>query len=196
MLLEIAAIELAEQDLAVRRRVEGDPLADPVVAGVRAATGDLLDVERGAGGEDRDVDRLVGLPREAAADGPRLVDEVESRVGRAGEPQDAGPEAVLAPLGDLLDEVSVLECGDEPTRGALVDVEVAGQGGYSESAVLGEQLEDRHRAIYRLDRRFALVPHHATIRCLCPERARAATLSCACRTPLQHSHHNSPKEGP
>jgi hypothetical protein len=47
----------------------------------------------------------------------------------AGQPHDAEAEPVLAPFGDLFDQLAVLERDDKPKRRGLVHIELFGQLG-------------------------------------------------------------------
>ena len=89
-------VQPAEQHLAVAGGVQRDVLADPVVRLERRRAGDLVEVERRALREHGDVDGLAGVGGELAADRPGLLDHVEPRAGRAGQPEHADAEAVLA----------------------------------------------------------------------------------------------------
>ena len=144
--------EAGEQHLAVGGGVQRDVLADPVVRLERGRAGDLVEVERGAVGEHRDVDRLPGVGRELAADRPRLLDHVEAGGRRAGEPQHPDAEAVLAALLVLLDQAVGLQRGDQPERRALVHAELDGDLGDPRLAEPGQDLQDREGPVDRLDR--------------------------------------------
>src|SRR4051812_26789767 len=83
-------------------RVERYVLADQVVRLERGGAGDLVEVQRRALREHRDVDRLARLLREPATDRARFLDDVEPGGRGAGEPEQADAEAVLAAVLGLL----------------------------------------------------------------------------------------------
>ena len=151
--LELGVRHLAEQHLAVARRVQRDVLAHPVVRLERRGPGDLVEVQRRGLGPYGDVHGLAGVHRELAADRSRLGDQVEAGGGGAGQPQVADAEPVAAAVVDLLDQPVRLQGDEQPERRGLVDAEPLGDLGDAGLAVARQQLEDRERPVHRLHRR-------------------------------------------
>ena len=89
-------------------------LTDPVVAADRRRPPCLVDVDRIMRSQHRDVDRLAHLDGEPLADLAALLGDVEPTRHRIGQPQDAEPEPILAPLMRLLDQLVFLESGEQP----------------------------------------------------------------------------------
>ena len=79
--------------------------------------------------------------------------QVERPLGALGEADDDEAEAVLAGLVVLLDQAALLERGEQPRRGRLVQAEPAGELGHAGLALaLAEGEQERRRAIDRADR--------------------------------------------
>ena len=89
-----------------------------------------------------------------------LLHEVESRGRGAGQPENARAEPVLAAVGVLLDQLAALEGGDEAERRRLVHTELAGEFGDSDFPGAGEDLQDGHGTIDRLNGAPGARPSH------------------------------------
>ena len=97
--------------------------------------------------------RLVGQPGQPLELGQRDPAQVERPLGPLGQADDDQPEAVLAGLVVLLDEAALLERGEQPRRGRLVQPEPAGELGHAGLALaLAEGEQERRRPIDRADR--------------------------------------------
>ena len=165
---ELVLGQVGQQDLAVRGRVQRDAPPGPVVWRQRGRPRRLVQVERIASGQDGQVDGLARLLGQRPADRAALLDHVEPRAGRPGQPHDAHPEPELAPRRVLGHQLTPVQRGQQPGRGRLVHVELARHLGDPGLAVPGQDLQDRHRPVHRLHRRRLscpgpIVAHSATI---------------------------------
>ena len=114
-----------------------------------------------------DVDGFAELRGELFADRPGLLGDVQTSRHRAGQPQDAEAEAVLAALLGLLDQFAVLERGKQPERGRLMHADIGGDLADAGLTPLGQDFQHAHSAVDRLHTAGALtsrVAHDATIR--------------------------------
>ena len=99
-------------------------LTDPVVRADCAGPARLVEVDDEMRAPHRDIDRLAELRGELFADRPGLLDDVQLAGHRAGQPQDAEAEAVLSAILRLLDELAILEGGEQPECRRLVNADV------------------------------------------------------------------------
>jgi hypothetical protein len=118
----------------------------------RGGSRHLVEVQGCAVGQHGDVDRLTGDDRQPSTDRAALLDQVEARRRCPGQPQNADTEAVLAPLGVLLDQVAGLQGGDQPECRRLVHADLDGDVGDPHLALAGQDLQHRHGPVDRLDR--------------------------------------------
>jgi hypothetical protein len=114
-------------------------------------------------GEHREVDGLARVGGELAADRSRLLDQVETRSRRAGEPQQPYAERVPTAVTGLLDQPVRLQRRHQPERRRLVDPELGRDLGDPRRTDPGQHLEDRQRSVDRLHAGRAAVAHHATL---------------------------------
>ena len=153
--------------------MQRDVLAHPVVRLERGLAGDLVQVERRAVREHRDVDRLPRVGRELAADRAGLLHHVEPGGGGPGQPEHADAEAVLAAVLVLLDHAVRLQRRHQPERGALVHAQLAGDLGDAGLPQPCEDAQDGQCPVDGLDARSGLggrgggVRHSPTVAHLC-----------------------------
>ena len=125
-------------------------LADPVVRGDRARPARLVDLTTKC---DRRTAMLTVSPSCAAScsqTGRGLLGDVEPAGHRAGQPQDAETEAVLAALLGLLNQFAFLERGEQPERRRLVHADVRGDLADAGLTTLGQDLQHADGAVNRL----------------------------------------------
>ena len=125
-------------------------LTDPVVRADRTRPARLVEVDDEMRPPHRDVDGFAELRGELFADRPGLLGDVQSPGHRAGQPQDAEAEAVLAALLGLLDQFAFLERGEQPERRRLVHADVRGDLADTGLTALGQDLQHAHGAVDRL----------------------------------------------
>ena len=125
-------------------------LADPVVAADRRRPSSLVDVDHIMRPQHRDVDRLAHLDGQPLADLAALLGDVELSGHRIGQPKDAEPEPVFSPLMRLLDQLVLLERGEQPRHRGLVHADVGREVCHPGFTEASEDLQDGNRAVNRL----------------------------------------------
>ena len=134
---------------AVERRGPAGPVAD----GDEVRAVDLGDRQHRVALEDPEAGRLVGQAGEPLELGQRDAAQVERPLGPLGEADDDEAEAVLAGLVVLFDEAALLERGEQPRGGRLVQPEAACELGHPGLALaLAEREQQRGRPVDRADR--------------------------------------------
>ncbi len=83
--------------------------------------------------------------------------------GRGRQAQDAGAQAVLPAVADLLDQLAVLERCDQARRRRLVHLERGGQLGHAGLAAAGEQVQNGQRPVHGLHLGLRLLAHPRTL---------------------------------
>ena len=139
---DLALGQRRQQDLARRDAVERRGSPGPVTDGDEVRAVDLGDRQHRVALEDPETGRLVGQPRQALEFGQRDPAQVEGPLRALGEADDDQPEAVLAGLVVLFDEAALLERGEQPRGGRLVQPEPArelGHPGLALALAEGEQ---------------------------------------------------------
>jgi hypothetical protein len=95
---------------------------------------------------------LAGVAHEALQEGQRLVPEVHPLHHQPAELEDVQPEAVAAAARVALHQPGGAQVDHEAVHGRLVQADALGDLGDAELGVVGgEGVEDRHRALDRLD---------------------------------------------
>src|SRR6185437_11911542 len=150
---------------AVGGRMQVQALPDPVARLQRGRAGHLVEVQREAVRQHRDVDRLADLLGQPLADRTALLHQVEPGRRRPGQPQDADAQAVLAAVYVLGDQAAVFQRGHQPERGGLVHAQLDGDLGDPGLTLAGQDFEHGDGAVYRLHRRCLApaVAHRATV---------------------------------
>ena len=118
----------------------------------RAARLHLLDVDRLAAVEHRQVAGLPRLAHEPLEERQRLVPQVHLLQHQAAQLEDAKPQPVAGGAGVALDQPPRLQVHQEAVDGRLVQPQPLGQLGHAElRRFRGEGVQDRHRALDGLD---------------------------------------------
>ena len=99
----------------------------PVADGDEVRAVGLGDGQQRVAVEDAEPGRLVGQARQPLELGQRDPAQVERPLGALGEADDDQAEPVLAGLVVLLDEAALLERGEQPRRGRLVQARAGGR---------------------------------------------------------------------
>src|SRR5690606_18444012 len=123
----------------------------------------LVDVDGGLLPHDREVDRLPGLVGQHPGDRSGLLDQVQPRAGGAGQAHQPDTQPEPPATLDLLDEVALLQRGEQPAGGALVDAQVTRDLGDPGLPAAGQQLQDADRPVHRLHRALCAVPDPAVL---------------------------------
>ena len=157
--LELAAQQLAalgrlqvrQQHLPARGRMQHGPVAHPVVHRHGAAGLGLVEVHRDAAAQHRDVDGLPELLGERLADRARDRGEVPARPGGGGQAQQTHAQLHGAVVPSL-DEVVPLEGGDQARGGGGMDLQLTGDRRHARPVLARDRLEHLHRPVHGLHR--------------------------------------------
>lgn len=152
--LAVPPVEVGQQDLPARRRVQGRELAHPVVRGDGGGPAHLVEVDRVVRPQDGDVHRLADLLGESAADGPAALCHIHPHVhphgDAVGEADEAEAEAILAAVLGLLDQPARLQRAEQAERGRLVHLDLGRELGDPGLPAPGEDLHDADRPVHGL----------------------------------------------
>ena len=127
--------------------MQGGQLADPVVAADRSGPAGLIDVDDVVRSQHGDVDGLPQLDREALADLPALLRDVELTRHRVGEAEQAEAEAILSALVGLFDQLVILQRRQETRDRGLVHADLGRELGDADLTEAGQDLEHGHGAV-------------------------------------------------
>ena len=136
-----------QQHLATGRRVRRRALADPVVHGDGGRASNFADVDDPVAVQDGHVHRLPDVRGQRLTGLAALVREVALDGQGACQPYDAEAEAVLAPVGQLLDQATGLQHCDQPGSSGLVHAELERDLGDARHPTLRQDLQDRDGAV-------------------------------------------------
>ena len=147
----LGTVEVGQQHLAAGGGVQRGQLTDPVLADHRCLPLRLDDIDGEVLAQHRHVDRLAERAGQLIGQRSGLLGQFELDVDAASESYEPEAQAVLSPLGVLLDHLARLERTQQAKRRGLVHTDLAGELADPAGAPTRQQFEYVQGAVHRLE---------------------------------------------